>query len=203
MKVKREAGDPERRLKVAERNFKVDLAMIKVERDVFAKREQEARQQNETLENQLGATVSKLKEFEEKFQSEKSTWEASNSQLTNQLDKTNEELRQVKAQADNDLQSAERTIAEIKAEMEVRIARACVETKSKISSGFLYTLWKRHPELDFSFLGKNAVEEVQKFASLAAKKKTSEVSTSLAPSEVVPPTEGIADSHAEESTPPN
>ena len=51
MKVKREAGDPERRLKVAERNFKIDLAMIKVERDVFAKREQEARQQNETLES--------------------------------------------------------------------------------------------------------------------------------------------------------
>ena len=203
MKVKREAGDPERRLKAAERNFKIDLAMIKVERDVFAKREQEARQQNETLENQLGATVSKLKELEEKFQNEKSAWEASNSQLTNQLDKANEELQQVKAQADNDLQSAERTIAEIKAEMEVRIARACVETKSRISSGFLYTLWKRHPELDFSFFGKDAVEEVQKFASLAAKKKTSEASTSLDQSGVVPPTEGTADPHAEEPTPPN
>ena len=43
-------------------------------------------------------------------------------------------------------------IDDIKASVEAQIDQACKEVKYDTGSGFLYTLWLNHLEMDFSFL---------------------------------------------------
>ena len=48
---------------------------------------------------------------------------------------------------------ANATIDDIKAGVDARISQAREEAISDNCSGFLYTLWLNHPEMDFSFFG--------------------------------------------------
>ena len=75
-------------------------------------------------------------------------------------------------------------IDEIKACVDARIAQARKEAVFDTCSGFLYTLWMNHPELDFSFFGDEVVEEVKQYAAEAA--QSAEISILPDPSEVAP-----------------
>ena len=68
--------------------------------------------------------------------------------------------------------------------MEARIHKAHKEAVSDTCSGFLYTLWLKHPEMDFSFFNEEAVEEVKRYAVEAA--NDTEASALLDPSDVAP-----------------
>ena len=78
------------------------------------------------------------------------------------------------------------TISEIKVEVEARIGQAHEEAMSDTYSGFLYTLWLNHPEVDFSFFGEEAIEEVKQYAAKTV--NDVEASTPLDPTEVILPT---------------
>ncbi|XP_052172158.1 uncharacterized protein LOC127788082 [Diospyros lotus] len=75
---------------------------------------------------------------------------------------------------------ANATIDEIKAGIEARIDQARKEAVSDTCSGFLYTLWLNHPEMDF--FGEEAVEEVKQYAIEAV--EVAEASTPLNSSEI-------------------
>ena len=81
------------------------------------------------------------------------------------------------------------TINEIKVGVEAQIDQACKEAVSDTCSGFLYTLWLNHLEVDFSFFGEEAIEEVKGYAAEAA--KDVEASTPLDPTELVLPNANI------------
>ena len=68
--------------------------------------------------------------------------------------------------------------------VDARLAQACAKVMSNTCSGFFYTLWSNHSEMNFSF-GGEAVEEVKRYAAEAA--KGAKASTPLNSSEVVPP----------------
>ena len=76
-------------------------------------------------------------------------------------------------------------INEIKEGVDSRIVQARKEAVLDTCSGYLYTLWLNHAELDFSFFGDEAVEEVKQYAVDAA--QSAEVSTLPGPSKVTPP----------------
>ena len=57
---------------------------------------------------------------------------------------------------------------------------------SDTCSGFLYTLWLNHHEIDFSFFGDKAVEKVKQYTNEAA--QNAKTSTLPDPSEVAQPT---------------
>jgi len=59
-------------------------------------------------------------------------------------------------------------INEIKEGMDSRIVQARKEAMLDTCSRYLYTLWLNHPELDFSFFGDEAVEEVKQYAAEVA-----------------------------------
>ena len=73
-------------------------------------------------------------------------------------------------------------IDEIKACLDAQIAQAHQETVLDTCSGFLYTLWLNHPELNFSFFDDEAVEKVKQYAANAP--QSAEASTLPDPSEV-------------------
>ena len=80
------------------------------------------------------------------------------------------------------------TIDEIKASVEVRIAQACEEAIFDTCSGFLYTLWLEHPEMDFSFFSEKAVEEMKRYTADVV--KDTETSIPQDPFEVASPNAG-------------
>lgn len=111
-------------------------------------------------------------------------------QLKGQLDKATEKIKRLKQEAISHQKQAE--TVEKKAEQDVAVmseklawvqeminkAETCTITlveqgrkdaTSKTRSSFLYTLWKRHLGIDFSFFRPHMVKEVQMYAAFAAK----------------------------------
>ena len=102
-----------------------------------------------------------------------------------ELLKAQSKLKLAEARVDKYERMAAGTIDEIKVAMEVWIAQAPEEAISDTCSGFLYTLWLKHPEMDFSFFGREAVEKVKRYAIEVV--ENTEASTPLDSTEVVLP----------------
>ena len=70
--------------------------------------------------------------------------------------------RQLADAISGEAEAARREVEQIKAEVEAPVAKERKEVEFDTYSAFLFTLWKRHPELDFSFFGEKAMEEVRR-----------------------------------------
>ena len=67
----------------------------------------------------------------------------------------------------------------MKLNVEVQVAKEYEEVEFDICSAFLFTLWRTHPELDFSCFGKEVVEAMKQYVIYVANKEV--VETLLAP----------------------
>ena len=74
-----------------------------------------------------------------------------------ELEATKDEWKRAEDRADLCEHMVSAAIDDIKASVEAQIDQACKEVKSDTCSGFLYTLWLNHPEMDFSFFGDEAI----------------------------------------------
>lgn len=106
-----------------------------------------------------------------------------------ELQKAQDELKLDEARVEDCGRMEDMTINEIKAGVEAQINQAREEAISDTCSGFLYSLWLNHQEMDFTFFSEEAIEEVKRLAAKTA--KDAEASTSLDPNEVIPPAANV------------
>jgi len=169
-------------LEEANRKLEAENKKLKEESDTAKKTIRELEQKLKIAQG----LEQKLKDVEESLKNEKKLRLITTSSLkeaTENVDKVTHKAILQKRRADDaekktesvlqDLTMVRDNLARLREmfrQLEVRVLQARKEATEKTSNKFLYTLWKYHLELDFSFFGKEAVEEVKKYAVRAARK---------------------------------
>ncbi|XP_052198118.1 uncharacterized protein LOC127805003 [Diospyros lotus] len=105
-------------------------------------------------------------EAKDELAREKQMYDSAFSQATSKLNKAETELAAMRGdleQARKRAEATEQEVKQLKVNIEVRVAKEHKEVKFDICSAFVFTLWKAHPDLDFSYFGEEVVEAVKKY----------------------------------------
>ena len=164
--------DFEGRLEAATVAFKKELVKLEKEKKSHIAELLETQKNIDDLEMKLQDAQQRNKDLEDELYLEKVSWESSKTNLTGELNKAREELQKAKIELNMTKERvkkcermADRAINEIKAGVEAQIDKAHKEAVFDTCLGFLYTLWLKHLEMDFSFFGEEAIKEVKKFTA--------------------------------------
>lgn len=140
----------------------------------------------EGLEHWVGEAERAKKEVEDELYHEKKMYDLACFEATLKLKNAEAELAAMWGDLEQtwwQARMAEMEVEQLKVDVKVRVAKEHEEVESDIFNAFVFTLWKTHPDLNFSCFGEEAMEVVKKYVVDATDSRV--VTASLEPDQTM------------------